>query len=425
MKAKLLLLIILTGGLILRLWLAPRQYSGDVNNHLAWGTEMLLHGPLGIYQREFYQPYEVMKPTYPPLALGYFGAAEELFHQTIRVVYGLEQKYHRFTGWVIALGHPNSQPAFFKIPAILADAGSALLVYLILKRMKRSEKMALGGALVIALNPAIWFNSASWGQIDTIPVFFLLLTGLLLQYRRFYLSVLALTGAILTKQSSLVFIPFYGIYLWRNTSFKTTVVAGFTALTVFFLTFLPFVAGWPLGAISTYLRLIQVGSGSDYLTDHAFNLWWLLTGPGKIHDGTVYFGLPAFIWGVVFSGGVLVWLGWQLWLRPTARQLWLSWILAIMTLFFLATRMHERYLAPAVMLFLLPWKRWTPWIIGIYGLISLFQWSNLYQGWWEPVLPGAVEVLSQPWLIAGLILTMLSVYGWLLLQSNHDDAQNF
>ncbi|MDG6923860.1 MAG: hypothetical protein JRN67_11290, partial [Nitrososphaerota archaeon] len=78
------------------------------------------------------------------------------------------------------------------------------------------EAKALSAAGGWYLNPIVIWVSAGWGQFDTLPVLFTVLGFYFLMTRRFAISGLALTGAILMKYYAVVLIVPMLIIAWRG-----------------------------------------------------------------------------------------------------------------------------------------------------------------------------------------------------------------
>ena len=67
------------------------------------------------------------------------------------------------------------QVLLFKLPAILSDLISGYLIYRILRESK-GTKLALIGVCIYIFNPAIFANSALWGQVDSFIALFSILS---------------------------------------------------------------------------------------------------------------------------------------------------------------------------------------------------------------------------------------------------------
>ena len=141
--------MILILGLALRLIIAyvllpGSGFGSDRSTFQAWANDLAAHGPFGFYDRGFFIDYT---PGYMYVLwlLGIVGKA--------------------FGG----LGE------LIKLPAILADVVLAWLVHSFVIELGGSRRAALLGAILILINPVTWFDSAIWGQVDSVGVIFLLL----------------------------------------------------------------------------------------------------------------------------------------------------------------------------------------------------------------------------------------------------------
>lgn len=427
MKVRIIFLgLVILAGFYLRMFVSVRLYSGDVNNHIAWGKEIDISGPAGVYEKEFTTRYRVMAPTYPPVALWLFAGAYKIFGQAGRLVNVLGRiAPQTFTSWVIAFGHPNILPSFLKIPAMLADIGIAVLIYLIVIKVTKSQGRALVTMVVVLFNPAVWFNSAAWGQIESIPIFFAVLAALLLIEDHLYWAAVSLVVSVLVKQSAVILLPLFFVFLYKKQNLLFCIKVGVLQALVFIVAFLPFARAldflWPL---RIYLEKIVTGSGSDFVTDHAFNLWVLLSGLSQVPDAKGWLlGIPYGLYATVLLGLSALWILVWLFRNNTVENLWKSWILISMSVFFLATRMHERYLGPVFILWLLPWGKWSWLMVAAYAYLSVFHLANLYHNWWEPNIGWVVQWLDLVVNIKAMIVVALAIYIWLLLKWTRHEAK--
>ncbi|MEK7090940.1 MAG: hypothetical protein AAB887_00350 [Patescibacteria group bacterium] len=382
------MILLFLAGLILRIFLSLQIYSGDVNNHVSWGRDILKFGPAGVYQREFMSRYGTLTPTYPPVPLLLFTLSQGAFNWVSRTAWDTNLKYPLFPSQIVWwLQDQDTQPAFHKIWAIAADIGIAWLVYTVTKKRWL--------AALVLFNPAFFYNSASWGQIESVPVFFLVAAFLT---RRPFLSAVSFTLALLTKQSSIIFIPLYTLFFYRRFGMTQSIKSAVVGLAIFLLAFLPFAAP----PLATYWHIIQTGSGSDYVVDHAFNFWALTTGLGKIPDANYR------VWGYSLFGACLFFI-----LSRKSISVFPAATLIVMAAFFLLTRMHERYLLPALV-FLIFWLARDRRLLPVFIYLSLFHWLNLYHNWWYPRWPALVALLTPIFNIQILTLVALLAFIWLL-----------
>jgi len=421
-KQNKLLISLFLIGLLLRLFFSVQIYSGDVNNHIGWAKDALSSGFTGIYGRSF-EKYGVMTPTYPPIPLFFF----TFFYWLFTVVYSVALKLNLGikifpSGLIWFLEDQDIMPAFLKIPAILADLGIAYLVFLFFTKIlgKNSKKWPIIGFSLVLFNPAFFYNSAFWGQIESVPLFFILTSFYCLFFKESWRSVIILTLAILTKQTVIIFLPLFAFIYYQKYGFKRSLRGVFLFLLIFCLFFLPFCQkeGWLTFPFLTYWNKIQTGSGSNYVTDHAFNFWALTTGLGKISDGKPFWlGLSYSIWGNLLFGSILIIIFTRLLIRrkvKTRDYLFAAALIPFAAFLFL-TRMHERYLETALpFLLLLNGKK--RFYLFSFLFISFFYLVNLYHNWWFPNSLILKNILSNLVVIRGLIILLISVFGLLLVK---------
>jgi Gpi18-like mannosyltransferase len=411
------LVLVLLLGLVLRLGLSTTIYSGDVNNHIAWAGSILLLGSNGAYERQY---TGVLQPTYPPLALYSFVTSYWLYRQTYSISQSLNHSVSLFPSrFIWFLEDQDTLPAFHKIISILSDLGTAVLIFALARRLFAVPPRAAYLAMLLYLfNPAVFYNSSLWGQLESPPLFFVLLSVWLLLKKRPFYAHAAFVAALLFKQSSLIFLPAFLIFSFFNSGLKKTLFGLAVQFCLFILCYLPFstpnspfsIIQYP---ISVYLDRLQVGSGSDYISDHAFNLWALYSHLEKIPDSV------SFIWGwsanlagkvafMIVSGLLLI----RFLTAYRNRRLIYVLGLTAFAAFMLLTRMHERYLAPVLPLMAITAaSRKQLW--PIYFLLSTGHLINMYHQWWFPDLPWLMPVINQwPAVVLVIIIFTVSWLSW-------------
>lgn len=417
-----ILFLFLTAGLLLRLFLSIQIYSGDVNNHISWAKDSVNFGFSGMYEREFPSRYGTMTPTYPPITLFLFTIFYSLFNFLYKLSWSLNLSFSVFpSGLINFFEDQDTLPAFLKLPAIFADLGIALFVFMFVKKFVSNRKWPLIGASLVLFNPAFFYNSAYWGQIESLPLFFILASFYFLLYtKKLLISALFLIVALLTKQTSIIFVPVYALAFYNKFSLRDAIKA-LTASTLFFwLFFFPFYqkGNLFLFPFSTYLNKIQTGSGSDYVTDHAFNFWAVVSGFGKIPDSTAFlFGIPFSFWGyAIFISSFLVILYTMHIRKCSPFQVLFGAGLIGFSAFLFLTRMHERYLEQALP-FLLLISVIKVRYLWTFIILSLFYLVNLYHNWWAPRIDLFVNFLSNTWVINFFIFAIIAIFLLLQIQS--------
>jgi Gpi18-like mannosyltransferase len=414
------LTILLVLGFLLRIVLSIQIYSGDVNNHISWGRDIVENGTRGIYEREFAIRYGTMTPTYPPIPLFFFTPPYYLYDATYKVSWMLNLKYPIFpSNLIFFLEDQDTLPAYLKTPAIFADLFLAVVIYAFVKRiLKDKEKLALVFSALVIFNPAFIYSSAYWGQIESTPLVFLMLSFYLLLFsKRAYLSAVFLTLAFLTKQTSIIFAPIFSIVYLRQFGFRKSVNGFLISLAVFFVAFLPFYKSGNILTFPylTYWNKIQTGSGSDYVTDHAFNTWALLTGLGKISDKTQFIALSYRVWGyLMFSGLLLITLPKLIIEKIDKKSVLMAGVIVSMGAFLLLTRMHSRYITQALPFILLlaayGLKSGKKKLLYLYIFVSAFLFINMYHNWWAPRIDVLVTVVSNMLFINSMIVLLIAAF---------------
>lgn len=125
--------------------------------------------------------------------------------------------FYLYILWIVGAIYKLLSPSFdisttlftvlIKLPANIAYIFTAFLIFKILRKYA-DFKTAYFGMVIYAFNPAIIYNSAIWGQVDSINTFFILLVIMLMVSDRLELAGIFLAVAILTKPQSLVMLPF-------------------------------------------------------------------------------------------------------------------------------------------------------------------------------------------------------------------------
>lgn len=108
-----------------------------------------------------------------------------------------------------------TQNVFFQIftlrlPLLVADIG---ILYILLKLLNTKEKEVL---LYYWCSPIIFYISYFHGQLDAIPIFFLLAAVYLLLTEKHFLSALVLGLSLSAKANIFLTLPFIFLYLLRN-----------------------------------------------------------------------------------------------------------------------------------------------------------------------------------------------------------------
>jgi Gpi18-like mannosyltransferase len=221
------------------------------------------------------------------------------------------------------------------------DIASALLVFLIVKK-HAGFKLAFPAMLFYAFNPAIIYNSAIWGQVDSVNTFFILLALMFMESEKPELAGASMAVAILTKPQSLLLLPLIVILLVKSQKPFRIVKASIVSVAVFISLALPFYLKTSLfQLIKTYGTAYNEYS---FTSLNAFNLWAF---PGFWKpDSTPFLFLSYRIWGYILFGVLFAYVAYRTAKNRDNRSIYFASAVLVFGFFMLFTRIHERYLFP-------------------------------------------------------------------------------
>ena len=104
-----------------------------------------------------------------------------------------------------------------KVPMLITDAATTVVIYKLVAQFWGREKARMA-AMVFFLNPAVIWISSAWGQYDSIPAFFTVLSLFYLVEKRLICSSLSLLIATLFKIYPIAFLIPISVYLFKRES---------------------------------------------------------------------------------------------------------------------------------------------------------------------------------------------------------------
>ena len=369
-----------------RFLLFPTQgYVNDLNTFASWFNTAAEHGP-----RVFYSV--VSWCDYPPLNVYFFWGFGSLAQ-------------------ALSLSGTQAMSSIVKLAPNIFDIATAFLIYVFV-RQRLNFKTALLATALYAFNPAVIFNTAVWGQFDAIYTFLLVLSLMLALASKPELSAVAFALGILTKPQSIALLPLIAFLIFRKNGWRRLLISTLAGAATVFVVILPFEWSNPV----TFLSNIYFGaySGYEYTSINAFNAWAL--GGLWVPDGAL------FIVGWVLFGAFAAFTLFVLHRRFNASGEMLVLFSAFMLLFgffMLPTRIHERYLFPAISMLALMFPfikkaRMLYVVLTATLLVNVsyvLYWLNVYaDSGFSPNLSGDPVVLA-----VSLINLMTFLYGLLLM----------
>lgn len=348
-RAQILLAVVLLCGVLIRLPFATRDI------HITIDLQLLLGWVKTIQTLGLSHVYENPQINYPPLSLYLLGAASWLAPRLPNVPY---------------------EPALIglvKAPSLLADLFTAtLLAY---AAWTRSPRLGIILALAYVLNPAIWYNSAYWGQTDSIYTMWLVAAVIALERDHLPLAWIALTLALATKLQSILLVPLMlgcTISVRRLRTWVFCLVAFFVTTLVLILPWL-----WTERLQDIWRLYTQLPTEAPRIDVSAYN-WWYLLLRGHVHPVSSELhplNLPLTYQTV----GILLFGGFALLVTAVAiarRTYYLASATLALGLFLLLTQIHERYLFPTLALVALA-AITVPRLRVLYVIVTLTFFFNL------------------------------------------------
>ncbi|MEY8000414.1 hypothetical protein AB8U03_09450 [Clostridium sp. Mt-5] len=344
---KMLVFSMLFIGLFLRIALSTSMegYGGDVSLFKSWASSAA---------NSFSQFYVNSRSSdYPPLyiyVLFFIGKAASI--SSISPYYTL----------------------LLKLPSIIADVATAYLIY------KLAQKyLPLGISIFLSafyiFNPAVFIDSALWGQVDSFFTLLVVLAFLLLSERKTVFSSILFTCSVLMKPQGIIFLPVLLFELVREKNLKIILKSMAAALATALVLIIPFSSNQ--NALWIFKLYSNTISEYPYASVNGFNFFNLI-GANYEKNSNIFFIFSYKIWGMAAIIAITV-FSWIIYAKLKSRTLAFSCaLIQISGVFTFSTGMHERYLFPAAALCILALiylkdKRFLTLVLGytitIYGNI--------------------------------------------------------
>ena len=342
------LLALLAAALVVRLALAPfHGFFYDLQAYVTWGR-LLDHHFLHFYS--IASTTDVANatrygylPNYPPLTVYLYGALDAIYGLAAHAV-GAHPTYNVSLSPALAV--------YMRLPIIAADLGLVALIY-ILARRRWPVRASLAVAASYAFSPAVLFDGALWGQTDglfTLAVVVSLLCAF--RGRALWAGVLVAL-AVTLKPQPVIFAPLIPLYLlrwfgWREAlrSIGAMIAAGAVICAPYLLP--------PHPEILIFVRVAkQVALAKPWATLDAMNLWWAFGVIRQPSSAPVVGSLSPDVIGVALFAAIFALVGVGMWRERSLERLMLGAGIIATAFFTVTTLQHERYLFPAMALFLL------------------------------------------------------------------------
>lgn len=324
------------GAILFRLLISTLEpYTIDMGGYTAWSNYLAENGP-----GEFYtgSGFHVVYAPFYLYFLWFTGKLAQFF------------------------SFPTASHVFFiKCWSVFFEFLGSLLI------IKLSEKMNLQKqgyllAFLYAINPGVFMNSSIWGQFDSIPATMLLGVLVFFEYNKPNSGALLFLIAVLTKPQSGLLLPvvlylYFKDFRFNIADFKRLFIGLIAGILLYLAIVLPFwsptsKAGVIPGFLDPFYWLFDLYSKSiqdyPYATANAFNFWFLMGGQIQ-PDIFPFMGLSYFWWGnILITGAVAFSFACLIKGKAKLHSVCYFSYLVQFSAFMFMTKMHERYLLPAI-----------------------------------------------------------------------------
>lgn len=401
-------------GLAVRVPYLPDLCHSDLNYYTAWTYRMLDQGLGNVYSKGgVYQQVDGREVRLPPCNNGVGHLS--IFYVTGRFLFpAITGKDFTLETAAFVLDEPDTPSKrwvriLFKLPAVIAELLTAtLLLCWLTPRFGPGWGFTVAG--VLAVHPAMVHNSAIWGQIDAWHTLSLCLCVISLMQRRYRWAGIWMTAALLFKLQAVFLLPvfFCCVMFGPSRGEPTTCQCSVSTLASFFqqirwhrvksvgficlmlagLAWAPWLlTGAGRHILDPYLRTV---GQYRYTTVNAFNVYWLIENWDRsspvdftqaTDDRQAWFSIVGTPVSYRLAGTTLFGLFSLATAIGVYRKAFSSSSIAIaaflqsLSLFLFATEMHERYLYPAVALWVLSFRPTVGWW-SVWAIVGLAVTAN-------------------------------------------------
>ena len=309
-------------GLVIR-YAGALMYQGhpsDMNCFNSWSDIMFRVGPGGFYSYDAFTDY-------PPV--------------------------YMYVLWLIGALRsfiPMSETALnllLKTPAILCDVVTALLVFNMTDKKVGTKAAYCAGALWL-FNPAVFINSALWGQVDSVLMLLVFICILMVTEKRLISSFFVFAVAVMLKPQALFYTPILLFAVAEETIYpefkpkKLLKYIAFGALAILFAVAICV----PFGLSKVAEQYINTLSSYKYVSINAYNLWSAL----GFNWTDLTSGIALFS-NFMIVATVAVAAIFFFNIKSESKYFWLSGFICF-SVFTLSAKMHERYAFPVMLMLL-------------------------------------------------------------------------
>ncbi len=338
--------------ILIALWLvktlALMAFPGfgvDVGSYQAWALQISDLGPANTYQQGYFLDY-------PP---GYLYALW---------IAGIVAR-------VVGAGGDTLR-IIVESPALIADFFLSIVVFAYVRGTEK-RNLALIAMLMVALNPALLFDTVIWGQSDSVLTLVMWLAVVATLAGEYEISWALAALSVLIKPQGLMVVPVLGWWLLLEADYATWLRAAVVAIGTFIIGIAPFQIGHPWN----WIIALYTSTAAYYheTSVNAFNFLALIGGLRQQDSGTIA-GISYFTLGMALLVPLYTFVAYILWRARNATALFYAAFIALFGFFMFAPRMHERYLYPALV-FVIPLALESSEMMVVFAVLTVTCLFNL------------------------------------------------
>lgn len=241
------LLIVLTVGLLIRIVLNDTVNSKDAESFIFWGNYLREHSIASMF--------ESLPGGYTPLP--------PLYYYATRILSNLADLLSISDNlWITHL--------LFKLPSIFVESAVTVLIYSFVAQTLSNKHARVTSAFYF-LNPAVIYNTAIWGQIDSFVSGFAFISAVLITKKRFFTALVIYLIAILSKLQALAILPLIVLQTILNLKNRKTFFYLLILTMLAYIPFLPVVS--QKGILWTIAYFKELPNWYPYTSIYTYNLW--------------------------------------------------------------------------------------------------------------------------------------------------------
>lgn len=256
-------------------------------------------------------------------------------------------------GFIRSIFNADGNGSFFvliiKLPAILADLGIGWIIYHTASVRFRERGAAILTALFLFC-PPVFLDSAIWGQVDSVFVFFVALMIYLIFRDKMIPSYFVFAVSILIKPQALMFTPvliaavldkFILHHNFKVKVFFKNLLSGLAAVAAMFILMMPYGLS---RAVSQYTSTV---TSYPYASVNAYNLWTFFGKNWQDQNqkllGISYRAIGTFMIVLIVAFVIFFCIK----SKSDSKYFFAAAFIAV-SVFTFSVRMHERYMYPAI-----------------------------------------------------------------------------